>query len=110
MPLIAAQGKHAEAEEIYERVQATQEKTLGPEHQEVANSLNRRAVMLINQVRAGQVLSAFVVMPCFFKCAATENPSIVSLCTCCLNSSTLLISPEHVRASTPKPGLCVNVP
>ncbi|CAN0448690.1 unnamed protein product, partial [Laminaria digitata] len=37
------QGKYAEAKPLYERSQAIREKVLGPEHPEVAQSLNNRA-------------------------------------------------------------------
>ncbi|CAN0373132.1 unnamed protein product, partial [Laminaria digitata] len=41
--LLAVQGKYAEAKPLYERSQAIREKVLGPEHPEVAQSLNNRA-------------------------------------------------------------------
>ena len=41
-----------EAEPLYERSQAIQEKALGPEHPDVAQSLNNRAGLLESQVRA----------------------------------------------------------
>ncbi|CAN0512516.1 unnamed protein product, partial [Laminaria digitata] len=40
--LLALQGKYAEANPLYERSQAIREKILGPEHPEVAQSLNNR--------------------------------------------------------------------
>ena len=49
MPL---QGKFAEAERLYERCQAIEEKILGPEHPELAIPLNNRANLLKSQVRA----------------------------------------------------------
>lgn len=45
------QGKYEEAEPLYERSQAIREKVLGPEHPDVAQSLNNRAVLLYAQVR-----------------------------------------------------------
>lgn len=47
-----AQGKYAVAETLYERSQAIREKLLGPEHTDVASSLNNRALMFTRQVRA----------------------------------------------------------
>ncbi len=48
------QGKYAEAEPLYERSQAIREKVLGPEHPDVAQSLNNRAGLLRSQVRAAR--------------------------------------------------------
>ncbi|CAN0249525.1 unnamed protein product, partial [Ectocarpus sp. 13 AM-2016] len=48
-PLLFVQGKYAEAEPLYERSQAVQEKVLGPEHSDVATSLNNRAGLLESQ-------------------------------------------------------------
>ncbi|CAM9165046.1 unnamed protein product [Ectocarpus sp. 8 AP-2014] len=44
--LFNAQRKYIEAEPLYERAQAMQEKVLGPEHPGVAQSLNNRAELL----------------------------------------------------------------
>ena len=49
--LCALQGKYAEAEPLYKRSQALLEKTLGPEHLDVAESLNRKARVLEMQAR-----------------------------------------------------------
>lgn len=46
------QGKHAESEALYERTQAIREKLLGPEHPDVATTLNDLAGLLERQVRA----------------------------------------------------------
>ena len=40
--LYRTQGKYADAEPLYQRALATQEKALGPEHPNVALSLNNR--------------------------------------------------------------------
>ena len=48
--LVTPQGKHAEAEHLYERSQAVKEKVLGPDHLDVATSLSNRARLLITQV------------------------------------------------------------
>ncbi|CBJ33504.1 Tetratricopeptide repeat protein [Ectocarpus siliculosus] len=41
-----AQGKYAEAEQLYERSEAIRDKTLDPDHPDVARSLNDRALLL----------------------------------------------------------------
>lgn len=46
------QGRYAEAEALYERCQAMDEKALGADHPDVATVLNNRAELLKNQVRA----------------------------------------------------------
>lgn len=46
------QGKYDEAGPLYERSLAIREKTLGPDHPDVAESMNNRAVLLDNQVNA----------------------------------------------------------
>ena len=48
----AFQGKYGEAEPLYERSQAIREKVYGPDHPAVAESLNNRAGLLRQQVRA----------------------------------------------------------
>ena len=45
------QGKYADAEPLYERCQAIEEKVLGPEHPSLAITLNNRAGLLQAQVR-----------------------------------------------------------
>lgn len=49
-PRLFAQGKYAEAEPLLEQSLAIQEKTLGPEHPEVALSLHNLAALLDRQV------------------------------------------------------------
>lgn len=41
-PSLAAQGKDAEAESLYERSQAIRERVLGPEHADVATVLDNQ--------------------------------------------------------------------
>lgn len=50
-PLRVVQGKYAEAAPHFERSLAIREKALGPEHPDVAQSLNDRAGLLLTQVR-----------------------------------------------------------
>ena len=47
-----SQGKYDKAEPLYERCQAIQEKVLGPEHPNLATTLNNRARLFVEQVRA----------------------------------------------------------
>lgn len=51
-PLLATQGKAADAKPLYERSQAILEKVQGAEHRDVAELLNKRAMILQSQVRA----------------------------------------------------------
>ncbi|CAN0314813.1 unnamed protein product [Ectocarpus sp. 6 AP-2014] len=48
------QGKHAEAEPLYERSQAIREEVLGPKHPDVAEVLNNRATLLKSQGKYGE--------------------------------------------------------
>ncbi|CAN0571146.1 unnamed protein product, partial [Ectocarpus sp. 12 AP-2014] len=48
------QGKHAEAEPLYERSQAIREEALGPKHPDVAEVLNNRATLLKSQGKYGE--------------------------------------------------------
>ena len=50
-----SQGRYEEAEPLYERCQAIREKVLGPEHPELAATLNNRAVLYYAQVRGDGV-------------------------------------------------------
>jgi hypothetical protein len=43
--LYEAQGRHADAEPLYKRALAIEEKALGPDHPHVAVSLNNLAVL-----------------------------------------------------------------
>lgn len=49
-PIACLQGKHSEAEKLYERGQAILEKVLGPEHPDLATTLNNRAQLFKTQV------------------------------------------------------------
>lgn len=55
LPIIF-QGKYAEAEPLYRRSLAINERVYGPDHQEVATDLNNWAVVLKSQVRAKTML------------------------------------------------------
>lgn len=50
-PLSVAQGVYAEAELLHKRSLAIQEKSLGPEHPDVASSLDNLAILLCSQVK-----------------------------------------------------------
>ena len=52
VPFLLAQGKYEQAEPLYERSQAIQEKALGPDHPDVASVIGNRALLLDKQVRA----------------------------------------------------------
>ncbi|CAN0337603.1 unnamed protein product, partial [Ectocarpus sp. 12 AP-2014] len=49
MPTAFSQGNHAEAQPLCERSLAIRERMLGPEHPDVAQSLNNRALLLESQ-------------------------------------------------------------
>ena len=59
-PLVATQGEFAEAEALYERCQAIEEKALGPDHPSLATTLCNRAGLLEKQVCIDGVLEAMV--------------------------------------------------
>ncbi|CAN0474349.1 unnamed protein product, partial [Scytosiphon promiscuus] len=59
------QGKYAEAEPLYARCQAIQEKVLGPEHPDYATTLRNRAVLLKSQHLEGNVSPSFWIRTCF---------------------------------------------
>ncbi len=52
--LYQARGHYAEAEPLYERSLAIQEKVLGPEHPDVATSLENYAALLRETARADE--------------------------------------------------------
>ena len=45
------QGRYADAEPLYKRALAVREKTLGPDHPDVAQTLNNLALLYYNQGR-----------------------------------------------------------
>ena len=53
--LVAAQGDYEGAKPLYERSLAIREKVLGPDHPDVASSLNNLAGLLENQVRVDRL-------------------------------------------------------
>lgn len=55
------QGKYAEAERLYERCQAIEEKVLGPEHPSLATTLHNRASLLKAQVRAIRISQELII-------------------------------------------------
>ncbi len=52
--LYPAQGRYAEAEPLYQRALAISEKALGPEHPDVAQSLENYAALLRQTARANE--------------------------------------------------------
>lgn len=57
------QGKHADAEPLYERSQLIREMVLGPEHRLVAEVLHHRAAVCVDQVGT-EYQSCFWVQIC----------------------------------------------
>ena len=53
--VVAMQGNHGDAKPLYERSLAIREKVLGPDHPDVASSLNNLAMLLNNQVRVDRL-------------------------------------------------------
>ena len=70
-PFVVSQGKFAEAEPLYERSQALNEKIHGPEHEAVATSLNNRAALLHKQVRATRKFSENSCVVGHLSCSTT---------------------------------------
>lgn len=54
------QGKHDEADLLFVEAIAMGEKTLGPEHPDLAVRINNRAVLMVDQVRAVRSLQASI--------------------------------------------------
>ncbi len=52
--LTGAQGRYAEAEPLFQRALAINEKALGPEHPDVAQSLENYAALLRQTARADE--------------------------------------------------------
>ncbi len=52
--LTGAQGRYAEAEPLFQRALAIDEKALGPEHPDVAQSLENYAALLRQTARADE--------------------------------------------------------
>ncbi|CAB1101788.1 unnamed protein product [Ectocarpus sp. CCAP 1310/34] len=59
-PLLAVRGKYADAEPLCERSPAIREKVLGPEHPDVAQSLNNRAGLLQSQGKYSEAEPLYV--------------------------------------------------
>ena len=58
---VPLQGKFAEAERLYERCQGIEDKVLGPEHPDLATTLDDRANLLQSQVRASATPSSMAM-------------------------------------------------
>ena len=61
--IVAPQGKFGEAGPLYKRSLDIYEKTYGPDHPDVASSLNNLASLLQDQVRAIRQFRKFYVVP-----------------------------------------------
>ncbi|CBJ32850.1 NB-ARC and TPR repeat-containing protein-likely pseudogene [Ectocarpus siliculosus] len=88
-------GKYAEAEPLYERSRAIQEKVLGPEHPHVATSLNNRALLLESQGKYSEA------EPLYERCQAIkekalgrEHPSLATT----LNNRAGLLKGKYAEA------------
>ncbi|CAB1113194.1 unnamed protein product [Ectocarpus sp. CCAP 1310/34] len=86
--LLQLEGKYDDAEPLYERSQAIREKVLGPEHLDVAQSLNNRAALLHKQGKYSEA------EPLYERCQAIKEkvlgPDHPSLATTLNNRAVLL--------------------
>ncbi len=75
--LYEAQGRYAEAEQLYERSLAIAEKALGPSHPHVATTLENYAILLRKTGRTGKAEDlAIRAMSIRAKHAQEEGPRI----------------------------------
>ena len=73
--LYRAQDKHAEAEPLYKRALAIREKALGPEHPDVAQSLESYAALLRNTQRTTEATMMELRAKAIRAKHARENPA-----------------------------------
>ncbi len=69
------QGKYAEAEPLYKRSLAIREKALGPQHPDVAQSLENYAALLRNMNREDEVAKMEARAKAIRAKHAQENPT-----------------------------------
>ncbi|CAB1118953.1 unnamed protein product [Ectocarpus sp. CCAP 1310/34] len=98
----AVQGKHAEAEPLYERSQAIREKVLGPKHPDVAEVLNNRATLLKSQGIREEVLGTHHPA---VATALNNRAGLLSVLAETLYASALeiwekVLGPEHPNVAT----------
>ncbi|CAN0557844.1 unnamed protein product, partial [Ectocarpus sp. 12 AP-2014] len=74
------QGKYEEAEPLYEQSQAIREKVLGPEHPDVAQSLNNRAVLLESQGKFAEAEPLYGRATAIWeKALGAEHPNVATV-------------------------------
>ncbi len=72
--LTGAQGRYAEAEPLFQRALAINEKALGPEHPDVAQSLENYAALLRQTTRADEAVEMEARAKAIWAKHAQENP------------------------------------
>ena len=93
---VPLQGTFAEAERLYQRCQAIEEKVLGPEHPDLASTLHDRANVLRSQVQA----SATSSLSCIVTWDTAGGVLLMWLRICCGRRSTeIVISTKLTRGS-----------
>ncbi|CAN0192932.1 unnamed protein product, partial [Ectocarpus sp. 12 AP-2014] len=91
----AFQGKYEEAEPLYKRSLAIDEKVYGPDHPEVATDLNNWAALLEAQVRLSEAGPLFKrTQEIFEKSLGRDHPNVATI----LNNRAGLLQAQ-VRAS-----------
>ncbi len=76
------QGKYAEAEPLYRRALAIDEKALGPEHPDVGQSLNNLAEGYHSQGRYAEAEPLYKrALAIFEKALGPEHPDVATACT-----------------------------
>ncbi len=78
--LYQAQGHYAEAEPLYQRALAIWEKTLGPDHPDVATSLENYAALLRETGRGEEAKEMEVRAKAIRAKHAQDNPVVVRCC------------------------------
>ena len=74
---ITFQGDYAEAAPLYPRAAEIREKMLGPDHQDVATTLNNWALLLRDQVRAVRILWEISIE--IWIASGPEHPAVVAI-------------------------------
>ncbi|CAN0413880.1 unnamed protein product, partial [Laminaria digitata] len=87
------QGKYAEAEPLYARCQAIEEKALGPEHPSLATTLNNRAGLLSICSSAFLALTTFLMQ--FYATFQGKYEEAGPLCERSLAIREKALGPDH---------------
>ncbi|CAB1119264.1 unnamed protein product [Ectocarpus sp. CCAP 1310/34] len=97
--LFNIQGKFTEAEPLYGRSQAIQEKVLGPEHPDVATSLNNRAGLLRAQGKFSEAEPLYKrTQEVFEKSLGRDHPNVATILN---NRALLLYAQENYTEAIP---------